>query len=63
MGDDGSGSYSDIINGLAWAKNNVQKGGWRGVVSMSLGGPVSQALNDACKQLINVRHVDDGVRR
>ncbi|PRW33667.1 serine protease [Chlorella sorokiniana] len=62
MGDDGSGSYSNIIAGMNWVVQHVRKNGWRGVVNMSLGGsfpapscfgPRSTALNDAAQQLIN----------
>lgn len=52
MGDDGSGSYSAIIDGMAWVRNHVAARKWRAVVTMSLGGPVSQSLNDASAQLI-----------
>eukprot|EP00887_Chlorella_sp_A99_P000109 scaffold16.g109.t1 len=52
MGDDGSGSYSNIIAGMQWVRNHVARNGWRGVVSMSLGGPASTALNDAAEQLV-----------
>ncbi|PSC70000.1 serine protease [Micractinium conductrix] len=53
MGDDGSGSYSNIIAGMNWVLQHVKKNGWRGVVNMSLGGPRSTALNDAAQQLIS----------
>ncbi|EFN53702.1 hypothetical protein CHLNCDRAFT_9713, partial [Chlorella variabilis] len=54
MGDDGSGSYSNIIAGMSWVVQHVKRNGWRGVVNMSLaGGPRSTALNDAAQQLIN----------
>ena len=33
-------------------KRHVAANGWRAVVSMSLGGPTSTALNDAAEQLI-----------
>ncbi|KAL4856963.1 Extracellular serine proteinase [Chlorella vulgaris] len=52
MGNDGSGSYSNIIAGMRWVVQHVQRNGWRGVVNMSLGGPRSVALNDAAQQLI-----------
>ena len=38
MGDDGQGTYSNIITGLQWVGAHVAAGGWRGVVNMSLGG-------------------------
>lgn len=33
MGDDGEGSYSDIITGLQWVLAHVAANGWRGVVT------------------------------
>lgn len=52
MGDDGSGSYSAIIDGMEWVRNHVAANKWRAVVIMSLGGPLSQSLNDASAKLI-----------
>lgn len=52
MGDDGSGSYSNIIAGLRWVKEHVQKNGYKqAVASLSIGGPRSAALNDAVEEL------------
>ncbi|GAX76716.1 hypothetical protein CEUSTIGMA_g4162.t1 [Chlamydomonas eustigma] len=49
----GSGSYSDIISGLGWVSNYVSNHGIQSaVVSMSLSGDRSQALNDAVESLI-----------
>ncbi|GBF90459.1 peptidase S8 [Raphidocelis subcapitata] len=49
---EGAGSYSDIISGMQWAKTYAQRNGLRSaVVSMSLGGPRSAALNDAVEEL------------
>lgn len=43
LGNNGSGTYADIIQGLRWAADNKAK-----IISMSLGGSSgSQALNDA----------------
>ncbi|KAL4435479.1 hypothetical protein ABPG77_006241 [Micractinium sp. CCAP 211/92] len=53
MGDEGTGSYSNIIAGMNWVIDHVKRNGWRGVVNMSLGGPRSVALNDATQQLID----------
>jgi oryzin len=49
LGDDGSGSNSDVIAGIQWAANDVTKKGRVGkaVANMSLGGGFSQATNDA----------------
>ena len=51
MGNDGSGSYSNIIAGLNWILQDVKKNGWRGVANMSLGGRSSASMNAAVKQL------------
>jgi subtilisin family serine protease len=40
----GSGSYSDVIKGIDYVAANAEPGD---VANMSLGGPLSQALNDA----------------
>lgn len=53
MADDGSGSFSDIIAGMRWVKEDVSKNGWRGVVNMSLGGSSSASLNAAVRELTN----------
>ncbi|MCB0413317.1 MAG: S8 family peptidase [Bdellovibrionales bacterium] len=46
----GSGSYSDVIAGVEWVtENHVNPA----VVNMSLGGPVSQALDDAINNSIS----------
>ncbi len=45
----GSGSYSNVIEGVEWVTNNHIK---PAVANMSLGGPVSQALDDAIKASI-----------
>lgn len=47
LGDDGSGSYSDIIAGLRWASDHARSNGWPAVLSLSLGGPRSKSLDDA----------------
>jgi serine protease len=46
---EGSGQYSDVIAGVDWVTANHVK---PAVVNMSLGGPVSQALDDAIKNSI-----------
>ena len=46
LGCDGSGSYSGAIKGVDWVTANAKK---PAIVNMSLGGPVSQALDDAVK--------------
>ncbi len=46
LGCDGSGSYSGVIKGVDWVTANASK---PAIANMSLGGPVSQALDDAVK--------------
>lgn len=52
-GDNGSGSYSGIINGIQWAVNQIQKSGTRGVLNLSLGGGYSAALNTAIETAVS----------
>jgi subtilisin family serine protease len=46
LGCDGSGSYSEVIKGVDWVTANAKK---PAIANMSLGGPVSRALDDAVK--------------
>lgn len=48
LGDDGSGSYDDVIAGVEWVAQNA---GENAVANMSLGGPVSATLDDAVNSL------------
>nr|WP_026124636.1 S8 family peptidase [Nocardiopsis baichengensis] len=48
LGDDGSGSYADVIAGIEWVAENAPEGS---VANMSLGGPASQAVDDAVNNL------------
>ena len=41
----GSGSDSDVIEGVEWVTGHMQENGWPAVVNMSLGGPASPALD------------------
>jgi subtilisin family serine protease len=43
----GSGSYAAVIAGVDWVTGDYQSRGVPAVANMSLGGPYSQALNDA----------------
>lgn len=49
----GSGSTSDIVDGLNYVRQQAQQSGRPSVVSMSLGGGVSAALDDAVNSLAN----------
>jgi len=53
LGDNGSGSYSGIINGIKWAVDNAYANGVRGVINMSLGGGASPALNTAVNEAVS----------
>jgi len=53
LGDKGQGFTSDIISGLGWVSGQAANSGRPTVVSMSLGGGVSRALDDVVKSLIN----------
>ncbi len=46
LGCDGSGSYSGVIKGVDWVTANASK---PAIANMSLGGPVSRALDDAVR--------------
>jgi subtilisin family serine protease len=43
----GSGSDADVIEGMWWAADHAKANGWPAVINMSLGGGVSQPLDDA----------------
>jgi subtilisin family serine protease len=47
LGCTGSGAYSGIIKGVDWVTANARK---PAIANMSLGGPASQALDDAIKK-------------
>jgi oryzin len=47
---DGSGSNSGVISGIQWVGNNAAA---RSVLSMSLGGSYSSAVNSAVKSTVN----------
>ena len=48
LGDDGSGSYDDVIAGIEWVAENSAD---NAVANLSLGGPASQAVDDAVNAL------------
>ncbi len=49
---DGSGSDSDVIEGIDWATAHAAAGGWPAVANMSLGGDTSRSLDTAvCRSL------------
>jgi cerevisin len=47
MADDGSGATSDIISGINLAAQKALASGKPSVISMSLGGPINQAIDSA----------------
>ena len=47
---DGSGSNSGVISGIQWVGNNAKA---KSVLSMSLGGSYSSAINSAVKSTVN----------
>ena len=52
LADNGSGSTTDIVDGLNWVLQNAKSTGKPSIASMSLGGDQSQALDDAVTKLI-----------
>ncbi|WP_017542244.1 S8 family peptidase [Nocardiopsis prasina] len=48
LGDDGSGTYDDVIAGIEWVAENADA---NAVANLSLGGPASQAVDDAVNAL------------
>lgn len=52
LADNGSGSTTDIVDGLNWVMTNAKSTGKPSIASMSLGGDQSQALDDAVTKLI-----------
>jgi subtilisin family serine protease len=58
LGDNGSGTDSEVIAGIDWATEHAQANGWPAVANMSLGGSASPALDMAvCRSLeIGVVH-------
>ncbi|KAF9523113.1 serine protease [Crepidotus variabilis] len=51
LGDDGFGPWSDIISGLQYVKNQAATSGRPSIVSISIGGEVSQPVDDAVASL------------
>jgi subtilisin family serine protease len=50
---DGSGSVGATIAGLQWAYDDASARGSRGVINLSLGGPLNYSLNDAVNTAVN----------
>jgi subtilisin family serine protease len=49
---DGTGSDSDVIRGVDWVTDHVQRNGWPAVANMSLGGSAAPALDLAvCRSI------------
>lgn len=53
LGCSGSGSYSNIIKAIEWITNRASTSGKISIVNMSLGGPVSTALDAAITNSAN----------
>jgi subtilisin family serine protease len=53
LGCDGVGSYSSVISGINWAMNHANSTQIPSVISMSLGGGYSAALNEAVAAAVN----------
>jgi cerevisin len=51
LGEDGSGSISDIISGMNWVSQTAANTGRPSIVSMSLGGSASRPLDQAVATL------------
>ena len=51
--DDGGGSLSDVIEGFSWAVSICEQNNWQCVVSSSLGGTKSAALNQAAADVVS----------
>jgi len=52
MGDDGSGNTSDIISGVILAAQDAAEAGQPAVISMSIGGPANQAIDDVVARVV-----------
>ncbi|HEX5759986.1 MAG TPA: S8 family serine peptidase [Thermoanaerobaculia bacterium] len=52
IGDNGSGSDSEVIAGIDWVTAHARENGWPAVANMSLGGEPAPALDEAlCRSL------------
>jgi subtilisin family serine protease len=52
LGDNGSGTDSEVIEGIDWVTRHAQENGWPAVANMSLGGDRAPALDAAvCRSL------------
>lgn len=54
LGCDGSGTTSDVLNGLIWIYNNVQ---YPAIISMSLGSSRSFSIDNVVQLLINDKNI------
>ena len=57
LSDQGSGSYSGIIQGINWVIDQVQSKGRRGIMSLSLGGGKSTSLNSAIANAVDAHNI------
>ena len=55
LNDNGSGTYSGVIEGVEWARNDKEQClSNNKIISMSLGGPKSKSLEKVIKKIDNV---------
>lgn len=54
LGCDGSGTTSDVLNGLIWVYNNVQ---YPAIISMSLGSTRSYSIDNVVQLLMNDKNI------
>jgi subtilisin family serine protease len=47
LSDSGSGTFDDVIAGILWTGEEIKNSGKVAIVSMSLGGPKSRAVDEA----------------
>lgn len=52
MSDQGTGTIDDIIAGIDWTYNDFKNSASPSIATMSIGGALNQALNDAVKNAI-----------
>ena len=53
LSDGGSGSWSGVIEGMEWARDHSERGQEPAVISMSLGGGASTAMDSAVNSIVS----------